>query len=1291
MRSRGVVGRGGDGQSLQELERTAVDDGNASWSSSTSRWEVHPLKDAATKPPLNALYGVSSECPAHPLQSSPALPSPDLGILYLDEGFPRGSTSRSIVNRWTMKNNSHGRNSKGNNGRQKGKKDKAVAGAVKIVCPVIEESGEYGGLYGSDDDVDTTAWDLGSVSGGVSEEGSEEEESPKVVPGGQDGVGDGSIDDTDFILDAIDNEADLGENCFGFGADADSDGPPDPGAQERQRERNARLTGLLRMLSQKIETATANKPTLDGTPSAASKKGDRCTGGADRSHGLDAGEGAGGIGEDFSSSFRTTRALDVLVRVMSRPRGPTDASPPGVTELPALLAARMVISLVLRPLLSPRQPGRGRFEDRRRASSTMAGTRTDDDGGSLQQQRLLGEACRHLFEVSKKAGADEAFFSSGAVAGLLEFVEAAASDLGLTSGVGLPTTSTPQGQKTRGLRFEETGLSPCGEEADLGSSTSTSGTRSSGRAGSSHSNAGWKSTVDDDLLLYGEEHIQSVYDSLTFAIGCLKNVSADEGLQDRLVEAGSIPKLSRLVRSTRDLCRRRDESRKKQSTEGSQESSAGDQGEGENQLNNEPVDLVGEAGVGGGGGGHGSDRVPLLDRVAPLLAQAISLLRDLAAAGKDRSKAFRAGDAVRTLCSIFPLFRGYQDVLLNTARALAKLSLQEKTRADINSNPAHARSLLAALVEQGRGIDVSFRDLEGGCCRGSSRSAAAARRGPPSAVPAEEEERRRRRYWEKQGKRIATCVRIAFALGNLTSASDENRRVIGIRLGGSESLPALLLSSSRAHLAAWESLRRVDYDHRADFADRTADGSRGSSGSSGSSSSINDNETRVGQAAASFFEKRWSRRTLRRACDGLEEMLVKTLRLLANISIHREVGRRVCRHPGLAALEPLVGTCLELFGLFEDGALPQADPCCQQGRRSGAGPGEALMVPGEELLLNAVSLVTNLSFYGPDVEDSRATLTRLASPSSVRDGSNSSSSSSRVDELVTSATTAGSPHASTLFALASKARREVDKPKLATGSGTGDNCLSVEGDKGVGNVSTVAASDGCRPADSAEESGGGRRREVLCGHLVKVLLHPNAEAVAEAARAFGNFSRDRSCREAMNQRRANEVLVALLGHRSREVVFAAAGALVNVAADKTCKALLSRESVGAGERLARLVRRAGLADPSLAELACHALHNLLIEPLPPGGAEQVLGGPSTFQRLWWTLKELMEACSCEGLGVESFRVGSAGGGAGSQGGEREESREPGGFPAAAAAVWGALNQGKTGGCAPPYDLVYEEL
>ena len=212
--------------------------------------------------------------------------------------------------------------------------------------------------------------------------------------------------------------------------------------------------------------------------------------------------------------------------------------------------------------------------------------------------------------------------------------------------------------------------------------------------------------------------------------------------------------------------------------------------------------------------------------------------------------------------------------------------------------------------------------------------------------------------------------------------------------------------------------------------------------------------------------------------------------------------------------------------------------------------------------------------------------------------------------------------------------------------------------------------------------GGNAGREVLTGHLVKVLLHPNAEAVAKAARAFGNFSRHPLCRKAMARRRADEVLVALLNHSCREVVFAAAGALVNVAADPECKGLLSREGVDAGEALAKLVRRAGLSDPGMAEIACQALHNLLIEPVPAGGARRVLGGVETYQKLWWTLRELIEACSSEEGG--GAQVGGGGGGDGfcgggslcttsTEGADEEGLSYVGGFAAVAAAVLRAMS------------------
>ena len=127
-----------------------------------------------------------------------------------------------------------------------------------------------------------------------------------------------------------------------------------------------------------------------------------------------------------------------------------------------------------------------------------------------------------------------------------------------------------------------------------------------------------------------------------------------------------------------------------------------------------------------------------------------------------------------------------------------------------------------------------------------------------------------------------------------------------------------------------------------------------------------------------------------------------------------------------------------------------------------------------------------------------------------------------------------------------------------------------------------------------------------------VLLHENAEAVSEAARAFGNFSRDAGVRGIMRRVGADEALVLLLGHNCRDVAFAAAGALVNVAADPATKAILWRPDLDGHVELVNIVRTAGLQDLELAAVACKALHNLLLET-DVGGAQDLLG-PAAHDR-----------------------------------------------------------------------------
>lgn len=116
--------------------------------------------------------------------------------------------------------------------------------------------------------------------------------------------------------------------------------------------------------------------------------------------------------------------------------------------------------------------------------------------------------------------------------------------------------------------------------------------------------------------------------------------------------------------------------------------------------------------------------------------------------------------------------------------------------------------------------------------------------------------------------------------------------------------------------------------------------------------------------------------------------------------------------------------------------------------------------------------------------------------------------------------------------------------------------------------------------------------ESTCCALVDLLLHPNHETVAEAARAFGNLSRHKHLRALMHSVRADEALGLLLAHPSRDVVFGAAGALVNLALDPHASAIFQDHDAPA--QLVQIVRRAGVQDLPLAAVACKALYNWLL-------------------------------------------------------------------------------------------------
>jgi hypothetical protein len=108
--------------------------------------------------------------------------------------------------------------------------------------------------------------------------------------------------------------------------------------------------------------------------------------------------------------------------------------------------------------------------------------------------------------------------------------------------------------------------------------------------------------------------------------------------------------------------------------------------------------------------------------------------------------------------------------------------------------------------------------------------------------------------------------------------------------------------------------------------------------------------------------------------------------------------------------------------------------------------------------------------------------------------------------------------------------------------------------------------------------------------LLPFLFSHNAEAAAEAVRAFGNFSRAASMRKAMSSARVDEAICILADHTDRAVVLGACGVLTNLVGHAPTRAVLAR--LGTVDRLVTRLRRAGVSDLELSLRICMVLHNL---------------------------------------------------------------------------------------------------
>eukprot|EP00798_Chlamydomonas_sp_ICE-L_P011273 gene11273-18905_t len=111
--------------------------------------------------------------------------------------------------------------------------------------------------------------------------------------------------------------------------------------------------------------------------------------------------------------------------------------------------------------------------------------------------------------------------------------------------------------------------------------------------------------------------------------------------------------------------------------------------------------------------------------------------------------------------------------------------------------------------------------------------------------------------------------------------------------------------------------------------------------------------------------------------------------------------------------------------------------------------------------------------------------------------------------------------------------------------------------------------------------------EKLLQHVTPLLMCENEEAMVEAARTYGNFSRVARAREYMEKARVLEALILLLDHSSSELLYSVCGTLINFTADAARKGAL----VGLG-----CVKR--LMEVGIISVALKALFNICADDGP---------------------------------------------------------------------------------------------
>ncbi|KAK3249599.1 hypothetical protein CYMTET_40976 [Cymbomonas tetramitiformis] len=385
------------------------------------------------------------------------------------------------------------------------------------------------------------------------------------------------------------------------------------------------------------------------------------------------------------------------------------------------------------------------------------------------------------------------------------------------------------------------------------------------------------------------------------------------------------------------------------------------------------------------------------DDVAQLAVQVTGILRNLAVyAG--HAEQFMKADAIAALTSTIGRFVRHEELMLNVTRILSKLSMDDDCRREMGKDEEHLRQLLQLLKVQ-----------------------------PDNS---------------------SLVLRVAFILGNLTVSNSRNRVELGLNLGGVD----LFVTLIGRYCWKKDNPSTNSTSSPPPTAGTASRNDAAVSGETGGSDRVEKSK----QASTSGKKESTSSKKDKGETD--EAVLVKLIRVLANMSIHPEVGSLVSKSEMAASA---------LLALLKRYKLEES----------------------EELVLNVVGAITNLSFY--ESEENQ------------------------------------------MLALRSEVPRS----------------------------------------------------------MISILMCDNEEAVVEAARAFGNFSRHREVRDYMAASRVDEVMCLLLDHGNRDVLYSICGVIMNLTSDVQHWQLLA-EAEGISKMIDTLDRCLAEGDLPLATLISKALFNM---------------------------------------------------------------------------------------------------